>query len=67
MFNSYFKRKSNKVLTFNIVHFPNFKKMHLPPISAILSSPKGFPQKRWGTFIRGNTVIIHQVLTLGNF
>ena len=25
MFHSYFKRKSDKVLIFNIVHFPNFE------------------------------------------
>ena len=25
MFNSYFERKSDKVLSFNIVHFPNFE------------------------------------------
>ena len=25
MFHSYFERKNDKVLTFNIVHFPNFE------------------------------------------
>ena len=25
MFHSYFERKSDKVLTFNIVHFPNYE------------------------------------------
>ena len=25
MFGSYFKRKNDKVLAFNIVHFPNFE------------------------------------------
>ena len=25
MFHSYFERKNEKVLTFNIVHFPNFE------------------------------------------
>ena len=25
MFNSYFEKKNDKVLTFNIIHFPNFE------------------------------------------
>ena len=25
MFHSYFERKNDKILTFNIVHFPNFE------------------------------------------
>ena len=45
MFHSYFERKYDKVLTFNIIHFPNFK------ISAsLLLAP--------GALIRGNTVYI---------
>ena len=36
MFHSYFERKHDKVLTFNIVHFPNFEinaSLFLPPPS----------------------------------
>ena len=45
MFHSYFQRKNGKILTFNIVYFPNFE------ISAALRSFK-MPL----ALVRGNTV-----------
>ena len=36
MFHSYFERKTDKILTFNIVHFPNFEiraSFELAPLS----------------------------------
>ena len=40
MFHSYFERKSDKVLTFNIVNFPNFDINRRPLISAAPDSFK---------------------------
>ena len=39
MFHSYFERKYGKVLTFNIVHFPNFE------ISASLLTPPCYKRR----------------------
>ena len=36
MFHSYFERKNDNLLAFNIVHFPNFEILRLPLISAAL-------------------------------
>ena len=46
MFHSYFERKNDKVLAFNIIHFPNFE------ISASLITPA------WGAYKRKCSTIV---------
>ena len=44
MFHSYFERKNDKILTFNVVHFPNFE------ISASLELAPPFNKRRTSQF-----------------
>ena len=55
MFHSYFKRKYDKVLTFNIVHFPNFEKSASLLLAPHLTVSKF--NKRREALIRGNKVV----------
>ena len=52
MFHSYFERKYDKVLTFNIVHFPNFE----ISASLLLAPPSNNRCTNQGALISGNTV-----------
>ena len=48
MFHSYFKRKNDKVLTFSIVHFPNFEIPKHLPLNSVPPVPKF--KKCWGDY-----------------